>query len=256
MCIIDSRYIFLFRSRFGEDKAIYDLFFKVSTTDTGYNGEETSLPKGTYIELGAFDGSTESNTMFFDKCLGWDGLLVEGQPDSYEKVILNRPRAVKLSFSPTCENENETVQFHNYPMTNSGLQGSAKTYDKKNWTVDVPCGPLTSVLQNVLGTINPISFLSLDVEGAESMVLNVLDLNAITIDVIMIEVMNTHCQLGNCPNTHKVREHMAKLGKYDFFPNFVIASDIYVRLGTDAWKRAMAHTRLINHRHHHHHPTS
>jgi hypothetical protein len=138
MCIIDSRYIFLFRSRFGEDKAIYDLFFKVSTTDTGYNGEETLLPKGTYIELGAFDGSTESNTMFFDKCLGWDGLLIEGQSDSYEKVILNRPRAVKLSFSPTCENENETVQFHNYPMLNSGLEGSAKTYDKKKWTVCTP----------------------------------------------------------------------------------------------------------------------
>jgi hypothetical protein len=123
-------------------------------------------------------------------------------------------------------------------MTNSGLQGSAKTYDKKNWTVDVPCGPLTSVLQNVFGTINPISFLSLDVEGAESMVLNVLDLNAITIDVIMIEVMNTHCQLGNCPNTHKVREHMSKLGKYDLFSSIVRASDVYARIGTDAWKRA------------------
>lgn len=207
-------------------------------TDTGYNGEETSLPKGTYIELGAFDGRTESNTMFFDKCLGWDGLLIEGQPDSYENVILNRPRAVKLSFSPTCENENETVQFHNYPMPNSGLQGSAKTYDKKNWTVDVPCGPLTSVLQNVFGTINPISFLSLDVEGAESRVLNVLDLNAITIDVIMIEIINTHCQLGNCPNTHKVREHMSKLGKYDLFSRIVKNSDVYARLGTDAWKRA------------------
>ena len=87
-------------------------------------------------------------------------------------------------------------------MTNSGLQGSAKTYDTKNWTVDVPCGPLTSVLQNVFGTIHPISFLSLDVEGAESMVLNVLDLNTVTIDVIMIEIMNTHCPKGNCPNTH------------------------------------------------------
>jgi hypothetical protein len=58
--------------------------------------EETLLPKGTYIELGAFDGKTESNTIFFDKCLGWEGLLIEGQSDSYEKVILNRPHAVKL----------------------------------------------------------------------------------------------------------------------------------------------------------------
>jgi hypothetical protein len=55
-----------------------------------------------------------------------------------------------------------------------------KTFDQKNWTIDVLCGPLTSVLQNVFGTNNPISFLSLVWRGAESMVLNVLDLNAIT----------------------------------------------------------------------------
>ena len=102
----------------------------------------------------------------------------------------------------------------------------------------MPCGPLTSVLKDVFGTISPISFLSLDVEGAESMVLNVLDLNAITIDVIMIEIMNTHCPLGNCPNTHKIREHMAKLDKYDLFSNFVKASDVYIRRSSNAWKRA------------------
>jgi hypothetical protein len=60
---------------------------------------------------------------------------------------------------------------------------------------------------------------------------NVLDLNAITIDV------NTHCHLGNCPNTHnKAREHMSTLalGKYDLFSSIVKASDVYARIGTDA----------------------
>lgn len=89
-------YISFFRSRFGEDKTIYDIFFKVRTTDPGWNGKESSLPKGTFIELGAYDGKTESNTIFFDNCLGWEGLLIEGQSDSYEKLIHNRPRAVKL----------------------------------------------------------------------------------------------------------------------------------------------------------------
>jgi FkbM family methyltransferase len=228
---------FLLRSRYGEDKEIYDLF-KNLTIDEGWNGIDSYLPKGTYIELGAFDGISESNTMFFDKCLGWEGLLIERQSGSYQKVIQNQPHAVKLSFLPTCAGVNKTVKFHNYPMLNSGLEGSAKTYESRSNTVEVPCELLTSVLQDVFSPSKHISFMSLDVEGAESMVLSVLDLNVVAKDVIMIKIMNIHYPLGSCPNTHKVRKHMAKTGKYDVFYNFVKASDVYIRFGTNAWKRA------------------
>ena len=42
------------RSRFHEDKIIYDLF--KNTTITSSPNEEALLPRGTYVELGAFDG--------------------------------------------------------------------------------------------------------------------------------------------------------------------------------------------------------
>ena len=226
------------RSRFHEDKIIYDLF--KNTTPPSSPNEVSPLPYGTYVELGAFDGRDESNTRFFDLCLGWDGLLIEGQSESYRRVIENRPRAVKLSFSPTCaygDDNNGTAKFYDYPLSNNGMEGLARSYEGKG-TIDVPCGPLTPVLLDVFGPGGKISFLSLDVEGAELMVLRTLDFGVLSIDVVMVEIQNTYCPEANCPNVHMIRGHMASTGKYALFVDFLEASDVYVRYRTAAWMRA------------------
>ncbi|KAL7464458.1 hypothetical protein ACHAXS_004791 [Conticribra weissflogii] len=224
------------RSRFHEDKIIYDLFFKNLTVPSTGLRHDPPLPKGSYVELGAFTGKEESNTMFFDKCLGWPGLLIEAQPQSYEKVIKNRPNAIKMSFSPTCENDNETAAFYNYPLSNNGMEGLAQSYIGKT-TIQVPCGPLTPVLLDIFGTDGYISFLSLDVEGAELMVLKTLDFGKLNIDVMMVEVQNTYCPTGNCPVVHEIRKTLAMTAKYALFTDLVEASDVYVRVGTDAYIR-------------------
>ena len=41
---------------------------------------------GFFIECGALDGETRSNTLVFEKELGWKGLLVEGDPKNFELV--------------------------------------------------------------------------------------------------------------------------------------------------------------------------
>jgi hypothetical protein len=145
------------RSRYNEDKTVYETLFK--------NKMDSSI-KGTFVELGAFDGSIESNSMFFERCLGWKGLLIEGNPENFKKVLTNRPLSHRMSFAPSCDAEyemvNKTVQFYRYPMTNVGLVGSAKTYQGKP-TVDVPCGPLGPVLEDVFAEEQRIAFFSLDV---------------------------------------------------------------------------------------------
>lgn len=226
------------RSRFHEDKIIYDLFKNVTLPSSPH--EESPLPRGTYLELGAFDGRDESNTMFFDKCLGWDGLLIEAQSQSYRRVIENRPHAFKMSFSPTCKDEGGVTQIYDYPLSNNGVEGLAKSYAGKE-TVDVPCGPLGPVLRDVFGPDRGVSFFSLDVEGAERMVLEALDLDgpdAVRIDVIMVEIQNTHCPEGNCPEVHMIRRRMAKTGRYALFVDFLEASDVYVLWGSEPWRRA------------------
>lgn len=206
------------RSRFHEDKIIYDTFFKNMALPSSPE-YESPLPKGTYVELGAFDGREESNTMFFDRCLGWDGLLIEAQSQSYEKVIENRPNAVKLSYSPTCKEEDQVASFYDYPLSNNGIEDVALSYKGKS-AIKVPCGPLTSVLLDVFG--GAVSFLSLDVEGAESMVLDTVDFTKLRIDIVMVEVQNTHCPTGNCPQVHQIRKTMA-LANYVLFAEMLEA---------------------------------
>jgi hypothetical protein len=144
---------------------------------------------------------------------------------------------VKLSFSPTCKNESETVEFYDYPLSNNGMQGLAKSYMGKE-TIAIPCGPLTPVLLDIFGPHGKISFFSLDVEGAELLVLETLDFDAIFIEVIMVEIQNTHCPEANCESVHNIRRHMAMTRKYSLFADFLEASDVYIRWGTLAWSRA------------------
>ena len=216
------------RSRLNEDRILYERLFKK------WEQFESS---GTYVEMGAFDGHTESNSRFFDICLGWNGLLVEGNPSFYAKVLKARPHAHRMSFAPSCsaeyevpscsaeyEVENKTIEFYKYPMANSGLIGQALTYQGKP-TVDVPCGPLAPVLQDIFEN-ERINFFSLDVEGAEPMILETIDFDKVLIEVMMIEVQNNHCR-GNCESRQRVRAKMEKEG-YRRYEHVVAASDIYI----------------------------
>ena len=47
-------------------------------------------PCSQYVELGALDGSTFSNTKFFDETLGWGGVLIEPSPRNFEKLKVMR----------------------------------------------------------------------------------------------------------------------------------------------------------------------
>ena len=256
------------RSRYDEDKIIYNTFFKNANAaaavdddddddDSTTHKEEAGSSRMTYVELGAFDGSRESNTMFFDKCLQWHGLLIEGQPHSYQGLLQHRPHAHKMSFAPSCpEGGNRTVEFAKAKFTNTGVSGFAKAYDNpKAHKIEVPCGPLGPVLEDIFPTIDrsntttttnnstsisndtkgggeggkpTINFFSLDVEGAEFVVLETIDFQAVQIDVLMVEVQNNFCVDDSCLVRQQVRQKMVEVEGYQLYKNVVRASDIYV----------------------------
>merc|ERR1712194_191261 len=220
------------RSRENADKIIYELFFKNKQT---FNGS------GTYVELGAFNGVKESNSRFFDDCLGWKGLLLEGNPMIYQRTIENRPFAHKMSFAPSCsasyEAVNKTVPFHRVLWTNGGMAGLAEAYDNgssKN-IVEVPCGPLSPVLEDIFSDnhrgntqfLPTLDFFSLDVEGAEFLVLSTIDFQAIRIHVLMIEVSNSFCKDDDCRVRKQVRAKMASEA-YKRYTGLIDFSDLYV----------------------------
>lgn len=114
------------RSNTNEDKKMYERFFKKRIEEGDFNGRV-----GTFIELGAFDGLHETNSRFYEACLGWEGLLIEGNPVVYESLLVNRPSTHKMSLAPSCKEKGNSVQFADVARTNAGLPGHAKDYDAR-----------------------------------------------------------------------------------------------------------------------------
>jgi len=50
-----------------------------------------NMTGGFFLEAGGFDGEMHSNTLFLEKNLGWNGLLIEANPHFCENILkLNR----------------------------------------------------------------------------------------------------------------------------------------------------------------------
>ena len=207
----------LYRSRLDEDQLIYQHFF------------QNQKKKGIYIEMGAFNGIRESNSRFFDECLGWEGVLIEANPLMKRHLLKNRPHAHRLFYAPSCSLEQErqkaTVEFAAVRSTMAGLRG---TTGKDSNTVRVPCGTLTNPLVDIFPNNQTISFFSLDVEGAEPLVLRNLDLDAVRVEIFMIESENKQCRGGDCVSREEVRQILVEQYNYALYPNVIPKSDLYL----------------------------
>jgi Methyltransferase FkbM domain len=210
-----------YRSRNSEDKTMYLLFRKLY---------QELGSKGTFIELGAFDGVLESNSRFFQECLNWTGLLIEGNPSKYDELVKNRPNAHRMSFAPSCsvrmEAKNVTIEFVANENTMAGLSGRVRSSGGS--VVNVPCGSLGPVIQDIFQG-GHVHFFSLDVEGAEPLVLKNVDFSTVFIESIMVESWSRNCpkEPKECQTRSEAREIMKKAG-YHLFNTVVEKSDLFI----------------------------
>lgn len=138
------------------------------------------VERGIFLEMGALDGITFSNTLMFEQCLGWNGLLIEANPKSFTKLRENRPCAITVGEAACKVDDGPTLRM----AGNEGVASIVKD-DAKDNVVEVPCRPLSQMLEE--NGIDRINFFSLDVEGAELAVLQTLDWEKVKIDVLMVE---------------------------------------------------------------------
>ena len=52
-----------------------------------------SQKKGFFIECGALDGETRSNTLYMERNLDWEGILIEGDPHNFQMVTKKKRKA-------------------------------------------------------------------------------------------------------------------------------------------------------------------
>lgn len=158
---------------------------------------------GYYVELGANDGITQSNSFYFEKKKNWKGVLIEPSPNNYLKCRQNRDPSNKF-FCNACVSfdfkekyvemiyANLTTVSHNLEKDidseSSFLKRSLKYLDKyeDHFTFGAKAKTLTDLLIEA-GSPNIIDFLSLDVEGSEMEVLKGLDFKKFQFHFLLIE---------------------------------------------------------------------
>jgi len=149
---------------------------------------------GTFVDVGAYDGVTGSNTMFFERWRNWTGVLVE-------PVAAQRAKAEKLRSSPCMEyavsTKKGTAEFITVTEGFTQMSGLSKTYDDKMLervradprhaenVIKVPTRSLSAILTEA-GIMNP-DFISLDIEGGELAALKKFPFNKHDVTVWAIE---------------------------------------------------------------------
>jgi len=161
---------------------------------------------GFYIELGANDGISQSNTFRLQHHFDWQGLLIEPSPINYQKCIDNRSFRHKptivcaacvspdykekfveivdanlMSAALNLDLDSDQLLDH----TNSGLQ--YLNSPKHSFIYGAVAKTLTQIL-NEIDAPSLIDFLSLDVEGNELSVLKGICFEKYRIKWILVEV--------------------------------------------------------------------
>jgi FkbM family methyltransferase len=144
---------------------------------------------GFFVEAGANDGYTQSNTYWLSRFRGWRGVLVEPMSLYHEECRAGRPESavVRAALVPFGHQEPTVrMRFGDLMSSVSGAHGDA-TADR-DWVgpglvlgwydgfeEDVPARTLTAILDEL--DAPEVDLLSLDVEGYEPSVLRGLDLD-------------------------------------------------------------------------------
>ena len=173
-------------SQNGEDCLLWEFFGPVN--------------KGYFIDIGAFDGIHLSNSYSFEQ-FGWKGICVEAHPEYFSLLKKNRPRSQCLHYACVRNRNTTTVEFH---MEKMGLLSSVLAtqefqedvkarYEERGLpfpgfrSVEVPAATLDELLEKYLKRKIYIDFISIDVEGLETEVLQGFDAYRYSPRIMVVE---------------------------------------------------------------------
>ena len=174
----------MFYSQDDQDKYLEEKIFR------GYRD-------GIFIDVGAFDGKTINNTLYFEETNNWRGINIEPIPNVYDQLVINRPKSININCA-VCNNNGET-EF----ICSTGLEvlsGIKDTYDPRHCnrllTESQQTGATTQLIKVQTRrleaicdehNITHINYLSIDVEGGEFNVIKSINFDKVFIDIIAFE---------------------------------------------------------------------
>lgn len=188
-----------FASQYGQDAFVVDLL----------GGKRD----GVFVDIGANDGVSLSNSYVLEKQFGWTGLLVEPHADTYAKLVASRSsHAVQACAAPA----DGVVTFSQIEGGANMLSGVSSTYSARHRRrvaralkrhggqmreVEVPAVRINRLLDE-LG-YDRVDYLSIDTEGGERDIIDAIDLERFAVGCVSME--------NNSQDT-TVRDYMAGRG--------------------------------------------
>ncbi|MFN8256705.1 MAG: FkbM family methyltransferase [Bacteroidales bacterium] len=178
---------------------------------------------GYFIEIGAYDGITYSNSYFFEKYRNWKGLCVEPVNERFEKLDKLRTCDKICAAIDTEEGIKTFIKVDGFGEMLSGikdtytqehylrLQNDIKNHGGKLAEINIKTITFNSLIEKY--QVKRIDLLCIDTEGNELRILKSIDFNKTLIDIILVE---------NNYKNKEIREFLVK-------NNFVIIG----KLGSD-----------------------
>ena len=175
-----------------------------------------------FLEVGAVDGVTLSNTLFLERHRNWTGLLIEPNKDFYRKLATVHRKAYCINSCLSLDNSIGIAKFKPAGMIGGVETGYTETMKRRansefpgTASVEVFCMPLGLILAAL--EMYHIDFFSLDVEGAELQILKTIPFDKIKIDLFFIEyvVWNGSTDVAATQKRlEDLREFFKKVGGY------------------------------------------
>lgn len=170
-------------SQFKQDKFINEVIFN-------------NKKFGFFIDIGAHDGVSINNSVFFEKYKSWNGLCIEPNPNVFKELIKNRK---SININKCIGNDNKKVMFTQITGYSEMLSGITDNYhanhveridnliSKKGGEksqIEVEMITLDSIKE---ATNNDIDFISIDTEGNEFDIVNSINFKLLKVKCLVIE---------------------------------------------------------------------
>jgi FkbM family methyltransferase len=164
----------------------------------GHDGIDAKLERhlpstGVFVEAGANDGYTWSNTYFLERFRNWHGVLIEGIPALSEECRRLRSRSTVYNCALVGPDYAEPYVTMTYSDLRSLITGSEQQMEQQAlaataapYKVRVLARTLDDVLQDA--GVKCVDFISLDLEGLEAPALRGLDFERHSPTWLLVEI--------------------------------------------------------------------
>lgn len=141
--------------------------------------------EGVFLDVGAFDYKTNSNTYYLDRHLGWSGVAVDAQPAFAEGYRRHRPRTRFYNFFVSDRSDEDAVFYvvRDRPQLSTAHRGQLAGRDHE--AREVPTITLDDLLER--DGVDRIDFLTMDIERWEPQALAGFDIARFKPALVCIE---------------------------------------------------------------------